>query len=214
MQARHRELLRRRKRFFDLRARHRKGLLRDLGELLSASGNLASLRKEPINKQSEIQLKIEFVGRGTFRKVLSLGFRITARKSVRGKGTAGVFFHQRSVPTRESYQIARPFVYIVKAGQLAAEDRYRTPGRQRLRQDGLDFGCSHRGIFIEFMLNFDRQIAITIREMLEKRSLLATVLFAVTAVAQSLAADTPGVTATEIKIGTQVPIAAPPQLTP
>ena len=36
MQARHRELLRRRKRFFDLRMRHRKGLLKDLGELLSA----------------------------------------------------------------------------------------------------------------------------------------------------------------------------------
>ena len=33
-----------------------------------------------INKQSDIQLEIEFVGRGTFRKVLSLGFRITARK--------------------------------------------------------------------------------------------------------------------------------------
>jgi hypothetical protein len=31
MRARHRELLRRRKRFFDLRTRHRKGLLKDLG---------------------------------------------------------------------------------------------------------------------------------------------------------------------------------------
>ena len=34
-----------------------------------------------INKQSDIQLKIEFVGRGTFRKVLSLGFRIAVRKN-------------------------------------------------------------------------------------------------------------------------------------
>ena len=41
-----------------------------------------------INKQSDIQLKIEFVGRGTFRKVLSLGFRITARKNARAEGTA------------------------------------------------------------------------------------------------------------------------------
>jgi hypothetical protein len=49
MRARHRELLRRRKRFFDLRTRHRKGLLKDLGELLSASGNLASLRGSGAN---------------------------------------------------------------------------------------------------------------------------------------------------------------------
>ena len=41
-----------------------------------------------INKQSDVQLEIEFVGRGAFRKVLSLGFRITARKNARGKGTA------------------------------------------------------------------------------------------------------------------------------
>jgi hypothetical protein len=41
-----------------------------------------------INKQSDIQLELEFVGRGAFRKVLSLGFRITARKNARGKGTA------------------------------------------------------------------------------------------------------------------------------
>ena len=34
-----------------------------------------------INKQSDIQLELEFVGRGAFRKVLSLGFRITARKN-------------------------------------------------------------------------------------------------------------------------------------
>jgi hypothetical protein len=39
-----------------------------------------------INKQSDIQLEIEFVGRGTFRKVLSLSFRITAGKNARGKG--------------------------------------------------------------------------------------------------------------------------------
>ena len=39
-------------------------------------------------KQSDIQLEIEFVGRGAFRKVLSLGFRITARRNARGKGTA------------------------------------------------------------------------------------------------------------------------------
>jgi Initiator Replication protein len=41
-----------------------------------------------INKQSDIQLKIEFVGRGTYRKILSLGFRITARTNARGKGRA------------------------------------------------------------------------------------------------------------------------------
>ena len=41
-----------------------------------------------INKQSDINLELEFVGRGAFRKVLSLGFRITARKNARGKGTA------------------------------------------------------------------------------------------------------------------------------
>jgi hypothetical protein len=41
-----------------------------------------------INKQSDIRLEIEFVGRGAFRKVLSLGFRITARENARGKGTA------------------------------------------------------------------------------------------------------------------------------
>jgi plasmid replication initiation protein len=34
-----------------------------------------------INKQSDIRLEIEFFGRGAFRKVLSLGFRITARKN-------------------------------------------------------------------------------------------------------------------------------------
>jgi hypothetical protein len=41
-----------------------------------------------INRQSDIQMEIEFVGRGAFRKVLSLGFRITARENARGKGTA------------------------------------------------------------------------------------------------------------------------------
>jgi hypothetical protein len=41
-----------------------------------------------INKQSDIHLEVEFVGRGAFRKVLSLGFRITARKNARGEGTA------------------------------------------------------------------------------------------------------------------------------
>jgi hypothetical protein len=42
------------------------------------------------NQQSKatIQLEIEFLGRGALRKVLSLGFRITARKNARGKGTA------------------------------------------------------------------------------------------------------------------------------
>jgi len=33
-----------------------------------------------INKHSDIQLELEFIGRGTYRKVLSLGLRITARK--------------------------------------------------------------------------------------------------------------------------------------
>src|ERR1700724_1407247 len=41
-----------------------------------------------INKQSDIQLELEFVGRGAFRKVLSLGFRITARKNARGEEAA------------------------------------------------------------------------------------------------------------------------------
>jgi plasmid replication initiation protein len=41
-----------------------------------------------INKQSDIQLELEFVGRGAFRKVLSLGFRITARNNAGAKGTA------------------------------------------------------------------------------------------------------------------------------
>ena len=33
-----------------------------------------------INKESDIQLELEFTGRGPFRKVLSLGFRIRAGK--------------------------------------------------------------------------------------------------------------------------------------
>ena len=33
-----------------------------------------------INKHSDINLKLEFIGRGAYRKVKSLGFRITARK--------------------------------------------------------------------------------------------------------------------------------------
>jgi hypothetical protein len=41
-----------------------------------------------INRQSDIQLELEFVGRGAFRKVLSLGFRITARRNAKGQGTA------------------------------------------------------------------------------------------------------------------------------
>jgi branched-chain amino acid transport system substrate-binding protein len=45
--------------------------------------------------------------------------------------------------------------------------------------------------------------------MLEKRSLLATVLFALTAAAPAVAADTPGVTATEIKIGNTDPYSGP-----
>jgi len=44
---------------------------------------------------------------------------------------------------------------------------------------------------------------------LEKRSLLATVLFALTAAAPAVAADTPGVTATEIKIGNTNPYSGP-----
>jgi hypothetical protein len=38
-----------------------------------------------INKHSDIQLELEFTGRGTYRKVKSLGFRITARKVSKGK---------------------------------------------------------------------------------------------------------------------------------
>ena len=38
-----------------------------------------------INNQSDIQLDLEFTGRGTYRKVKSLGFRITARKVSKGR---------------------------------------------------------------------------------------------------------------------------------
>jgi len=38
-----------------------------------------------INKSSDIQLELEFTGRGTYRKVQSLGFRITARKHANAK---------------------------------------------------------------------------------------------------------------------------------
>jgi plasmid replication initiation protein len=41
-----------------------------------------------INKHSDIQLELEFTGRGTYRKVQCLGFRVTARKNARGKGAA------------------------------------------------------------------------------------------------------------------------------
>jgi Initiator Replication protein len=41
-----------------------------------------------INKHSDIKLELEFVGRGAFRKVLSLGFRITARKPRPNRGQA------------------------------------------------------------------------------------------------------------------------------
>ena len=33
-----------------------------------------------INKESDIRLELEFTGRGSYRKIQSLGFRITARK--------------------------------------------------------------------------------------------------------------------------------------
>jgi len=45
--------------------------------------------------------------------------------------------------------------------------------------------------------------------MAAKTSLLATVLFALTAAAPALASDTPGVTATEIKIGNTMPYSGP-----
>ena len=41
-----------------------------------------------IDNESDIQLELEFVGRGVFRKVSSLGFRVTASKKARGKGAA------------------------------------------------------------------------------------------------------------------------------
>jgi len=47
--------------------------------------------------------------------------------------------------------------------------------------------------------------------MLRKTSLLAAALFAVTAATLAVAADTPGVTATEIKIGNTSPYSGPPR---
>jgi hypothetical protein len=41
-----------------------------------------------INKQSDIHLELDFIGRGAFRKALSLGFRITARKPRPNRGQA------------------------------------------------------------------------------------------------------------------------------
>jgi hypothetical protein len=41
-----------------------------------------------INKESDIKLQLEFAGRGIYRKVLSLGFRITARKNPKRKQAA------------------------------------------------------------------------------------------------------------------------------
>jgi plasmid replication initiation protein len=35
---------------------------------------------QEINKHSDIELEVEFTGRGSYRKVNSLGFRITAKK--------------------------------------------------------------------------------------------------------------------------------------
>ena len=67
-----------------------------------------------------------------------------------------------------------------------------------------------RGIVVLDNASFNVKAGRQEREML-KKSLLATVLFAVTVALQAVAADTPGVTATEIKIATQVLIAARPQ---
>ena len=47
------------------------------------------------------------------------------------------------------------------------------------------------------------------RQMLEKRSLLATVLFALTAATLAVGAEMPGATATEIKIGNTNPYSGP-----
>jgi Initiator Replication protein len=38
--------------------------------------------RREINERSDIELKVEFTGRGNYRKVNSLGFRITAKKNV------------------------------------------------------------------------------------------------------------------------------------
>jgi ABC-type branched-subunit amino acid transport system substrate-binding protein len=50
---------------------------------------------------------------------------------------------------------------------------------------------------------------LSIKEMLQKTFLLVAVLFAVTAAPLAVAADTPGVTATEIKIGNTSPYSGP-----
>ncbi len=39
-----------------------------------------------INERSDIEMKVEFTGRGNYRKVNSLGFRITAKKNFTGEG--------------------------------------------------------------------------------------------------------------------------------
>jgi len=39
-----------------------------------------------INEHSDIQLELEFTGRGPYRKAQSLGFRITARKRAKRSG--------------------------------------------------------------------------------------------------------------------------------
>ena len=41
-----------------------------------------------INQQSDIELEVEFTGRGSYRKVNSLGFRITAKKRALGSAAA------------------------------------------------------------------------------------------------------------------------------
>jgi hypothetical protein len=43
-----------------------------------------------INKHSDILLEVEFMGRGSYRKVQSLGFRITAKKHSRRKDPGGM----------------------------------------------------------------------------------------------------------------------------
>jgi hypothetical protein len=50
----------------------------------SSNGRLMWLSGKS-TKESDIKLQLEFVGRGTYRKVQSLGFRITARKNTKRK---------------------------------------------------------------------------------------------------------------------------------
>jgi Initiator Replication protein len=68
---------------------------RNSGELFQTSAGGENLKQraldvalKEINKHSDIQLELEFVGRGAFRKVLSLGFRITTRKPRPNRGQA------------------------------------------------------------------------------------------------------------------------------